>query len=213
MTQTQFICCQKEYWGLTLSFVQLWSVKQINQREHTDFAIGLRLSKSTKREILDWRFCLFKRLSFLYKEQLWFLLHTTSVHVTSGYITLNLSLVQWSEAGRVCRFFRKSTVCFSWIKEDLWWPSDTHLCQLDIFGKALQGCASSFWNYTQSSKWGEGIFLLNSILFVVGLSVIQALFSPSGWVSMRAETGTNIASPYLHSMLMGCWGSLERTPS
>lgn len=105
-------------------------------------------------------------------------------------------------------------MCFSWIKADLWWPSDTHLCQLDTFGKTVsKDIPHLFRDCTQFSKQGErdcfpakGFFLLNVAPFVVGLS-------PPGWVLMRAETGTNIASPPFRSMLMGCWGSLERTSS
>lgn len=98
----------------------------------------------------------------------------------------------------VCRSFRRSTASSSWTKEDLWWPSDTRRCQLGIFGEGLLRSAPLLW-------------LLSLSLFVARLSVIRPLFFPPGWVLMKAETGTNIASPLPHSMLTVYWGNLERT--
>lgn len=100
----------------------------------------------------------------------------------------------------VCRSFRRSTASSSWIKEDLWWPSDTRRCQLGTFGEGLLRSAPLL-----------RLPSLSSSLFVPRLSVMRLLFFPPGWVLMKAETGTNIASPLPHSMLMACWGNLERT--
>ncbi len=79
----------------------------------------------------------------------------------------------------VCRFFRKSTVCFSWIKADLWWPFDTHLCQLDIFGKALRGCATfSFRDYDQTEArdcFLSRLFFLNCRWSVCDPTIVLSL--------------------------------------
>lgn len=130
--------------------VDLWSVKQINQKKHADLCRRLNTPEFNK----ECNTCL--TLLFI---------HTTEIHVqrttmasvlmcrckyACDYsrilcVVVNFPQVTWNEAGcSRCRSFRRSTVCFSWIKEDLWWPSDTHLCQLGTFGKALWGHAASF---------------------------------------------------------------------
>lgn len=73
-------------------------------------------------------------------------------------------------AGHIRRYFRRSTACFSWTKEDLWWPSGTHLCQLDTFGKALRGYAAafSFFFFWGLSSRRESGFLLRPFLTAFG---------------------------------------------